>query len=133
MDTKEFIEIRHLLGRTQEKLAQLLCVSPKTVQSLEQGWRNIPPYVERELMLLLSVKTSGDKSTKCCWEIINCPSDWRDNCIVWELQAGHLCWYLNGTFCQGKNQESWRDKIQLCRECDVLRESIMPMKTTSKS
>ena len=121
MDTKEFRQTRHLLGKTQKNLAQLLCVSLKTVQSFEQGWRNVPAYVEREMMFLLSVKASCNKSTRCCWEIINCPSDWRDNCIVWEFQAGYLCWFLSGTFCQGNSQESWRDKVNLCRKCKVLR------------
>lgn len=132
MDAKEFIQIRHLLGKTQERLAQLLCVSLKAVQSFEQGWRRVPTYVEREMMILLSVKTSGNKSTKCCWEIINCPSDWRENCIVWELRAGYFCWFLSGTFCQGKIHKSWRDKMKLCRGCEVFRQSMMPLKTTSK-
>jgi DNA-binding XRE family transcriptional regulator len=119
MDKMEFSKIRHYLGKTQNELAKLICVSPKAIQSFEQGWRNIPPHVERELLLLLSLKKPLDESTQPCWEIKKCPDEWRDKCIIWELQARHSCWFLNGTFCQGKMHQNWKEKIKLCRECEV--------------
>jgi len=125
MDKKEFSQIRHVLGKTQEQLARLLCVSPKAIQSFEQGWRNIPASAERQLLFLLSLKRSLDEKTGPCWEIKNCPDKWRDNCIVWELQARHFCWFINGTFCQGMIHKNWNEKIQLCRECEVYR-SMLP-------
>ena len=119
MDSEEFIKVRHALGKTQNQLARLLCVSPKAIQSFEQEWRNIPSHIEREMLLLLSLKTSFDSNIRPCWEIKNCPDKWRDNCIVWELQARHFCWFINGTFCQGKIHTKWAEKIQLCKECEV--------------
>lgn len=119
MDKKEFSQVRHVLGRTQEQLAQLLCVSPKAIQSFEQGWRNIPSYIEREMLLLLSLKRTADRGVRPCWDIKNCPDEWRNNCIVWELQARHFCWFLNGTFCQGRMYNTWAEKILLCKECEV--------------
>ena len=119
MDSKEFIRIRHALGKTQDQMAKILCVSPKAIQSFEQKWRNIPSHIEREMLLLLSLKTSFDSNIRPCWEIKNCPDKWRDNCIVWELQARHFCWFINGTFCQGMIHENWNEKIKLCRECEV--------------
>jgi DNA-binding XRE family transcriptional regulator len=53
MDKTEFSQIRHRLGKTQAQIAQLLGVSPKAIQSFEQGWRNIPTHVERQLLFLL--------------------------------------------------------------------------------
>ena len=50
MDKKEFSQIRRHLKKTQKELARLLCVSPKAVQSFEQGWRKIPANVERQLL-----------------------------------------------------------------------------------
>lgn len=45
LDKNEFSKIRGALGKTQKKLAQLLCVSVKAIQSFEQGWRdNSPEY-----------------------------------------------------------------------------------------
>jgi len=125
MDKKEFSQIRHILGRTQEQLASLLCISPKAIQSFEQGWRKIPAHIEREMLLLLSLKRSADRRAQPCWDIKNCPDDWRNNCIVWELQARHFCWFLNGTFCQGSIHKKWAEKIQLCKECEVY-QSMFP-------
>jgi len=125
MDNQEFSEIRHSLGKTQEELARLLCVSPKAIQSFEQGWRNIPASAERQLLFLLSLKRSLDKDTEPCWEIRNCPDEWRENCTAWEFNAGYFCWFINGTFCQGKLQESWSRKIRLCRKCEVF-QPVLP-------
>ena len=119
MDKKEFSQIRSVLGRSQGQLASLLCVSPKAIQSFEQGWRNISPHIEREMLLLLSLKRSADRIIQPCWDIKNCPSEWRNNCAVWELQARYFCWFLNGTFCQGRIHKTWTEKIQLCKECEV--------------
>lgn len=119
MNRTEFSQIRCVLGRTQDQLARLLCVSPKAIQSFEQGWRHVPTHIEREMLLLLALKNPADRAVQSCWEISNCPQEWKDNCIVWELQVKHFCWFLNGTFCQGKIHKTWPEKIQLCRECEV--------------
>ena len=125
MDNKEFSQIRHFLGKTQGELARLLCVSPKAIQSFEQGWRNIPASAERQLLFLLSLKRSSGENTGPCWEIRNCPAEWRENCTAWEFKAGYFCWFINGTFCQGALQESWGKKIRFCRQCEVFR-SLLP-------
>ena len=125
MDRKEFSRIRHYLGKTQNELARLMCVSPKAVQSFEQGWRKIPASVERQLLFLLSLKRSMDETTRPCWEIKKCPEEYKDRCSAWEFKAGHFCWFVNGTFCQGKTQENWNKKIQLCRTCEVYK-SMFP-------
>jgi len=68
MDKNEFSRIRSYLGKTQNQLALLLCLSPKAVQSFEEGWRNIPTYVERQLLLLLCLKSTKARDFKPCWE-----------------------------------------------------------------
>jgi len=126
MESKEFSQVRRYLDKTQNQLALLLCVSPKAIQSFEQGWRRIPTYIERQMLLLLSLKRlSSDAVITPCWEIKNCPNEWRENCIVWELQARHFCWFLNGTACQGRLQESYDKKLEICRKCEVY-QSMLP-------
>ncbi len=125
MDSKEFSNMRHFLGKTQGELARLLCVSPKAIQSFEQGWRNITASVERQILFLLALKRSSDEIIKPCWEIRNCPTEWRRNCTAWEFKAGYFCWFINGTFCQGECQENWGKKIKLCQQCKVF-QSILP-------
>jgi len=121
MKSQEFVRIRHRLNKSQNQLARLLCVSPKAIQSFEQEWRNIPASAERQLLFLLSLKMSLDEDIKPCWEIRNCPIEERENCTAWEFKVGHLCWFINGTFCQGKFQERWDKKIVICRQCKVFR------------
>jgi DNA-binding XRE family transcriptional regulator len=125
MHRKEFSGIRSHLNKTQDQLAKLLVVSTKTVQAYEQGWKNIPPYIERQMLLLFALKGFPDRNIMPCWEIKNCPKDWKDNCIVWELKARHFCWYMTGTFCQGKIQNKWETKMKLCRNCEVY-QSMFP-------
>ncbi len=119
MDSKEFSQIRHYLGKTQDQLARLLCVSSKAIQSYEQGWRNIPVSAERQLLFLLSLKSSTNESFSPCWDILNCPDEWRDNCAAWEYKIGNLCWFVNGTYCQGKFNDDWEKKMETCRKCEV--------------
>ena len=125
MERNDFSRIRQYLGKSQNELAQLLCVSPKAIQSFEQGWRRIPASAERQILFLLASKMSKDGNISPCWETQKCPAEWRQKCAAWELKAGHFCWFINGTFCQGKLQESWEEKIELCRQCNVLK-SMLP-------
>ena len=125
MDSKEFSRIRHYLGKSQSEIAKLLCVSSKAVQSFEQGWRNIPTSAERQLLLLLSLKITSGGQQVPCWEMRNCPDEWKVNCPAFELKAGHLCWFINGTFCSGKCQDNWRKKIEICRKCEVFQKMTL--------
>jgi DNA-binding XRE family transcriptional regulator len=125
MDSKEFAQIRHYLGKTQRELARLLCISPRAVQSFEQGWRNISDNIERQLLFLLSLQRLSSGGTDTCWEILDCPIEWRSKCSAWEFKAGYFCWFINGIFCQGKVKKNWQDKIHLCRQCKVYN-SMLP-------
>jgi DNA-binding XRE family transcriptional regulator len=124
MHNKKFIKIRKSLSKTQKELAKLLCVSHKAIQSYEQGWRTIPSHIEKQMLLLLSLKEINNGKIKPCWETKNCPPEWRSNCIVWEYKARHFCWFLNGTYCQGKLQNGWDEKVELCKECKVYRDIL---------
>jgi DNA-binding transcriptional regulator YiaG len=119
MSRKEFSQIRQHLGKTQRQMAQLLGTSPKAVQSFEQGWRSIPVSVERQVLLLMALKIPQNNKTKPCWAIRRCDEETRQQCPAWEFQAGQLCWFINGTICQGKVQKSWQEKMKLCRKCTV--------------
>jgi DNA-binding XRE family transcriptional regulator len=125
MEKEELITIREQLGKTQSQLAELLGVSHKAVQSFEQGWRNIPVHIERQVLFLLALKNPSNKLNLPCWVIIKCSDENRKNCPAWELQIGHLCWFINGTICQGKRQSSWQEKMKICRQCVVF-QSVFP-------
>lgn len=119
MDREEFSWIRRRLGKTQEEMAQLLGISSKAIQSFEQGRRRVPVYVERQALFLLAKETSHNRGTTPCWVSLNCPIERRRHCPAWEFQSGDLCWFINGTICHGEVQQSWNEKMKLCRQCEV--------------
>jgi len=125
MEKDEFSRIRRHLGKTQNQLARLLGTSSKAIQSFEQGWRNVPVHTERQLLLLLVLKSSHGKKPKPCWVIRKCPPKTKQHCPAWEFRAGHICWFINGTSCRGEVQESWTKKMKICRRCQVFR-SMLP-------
>lgn len=124
MDKAAFTQIRQCLGKTQRELAVLLGVSLKGIQSFEQGWRSIPTHVERQLYFLVIMKTSQTKMTQPCWEVKQCSDEMRQNCPAWEFQAKNFCWMTNGLICQGKIQKSWKEKIDICRNCSIFNSTV---------
>ncbi len=119
MHKEEFSHVRHLLGKTQKQMAQILGTSLKAIQSFEQGWRSVPVHIERQALFLMALKSFQTKRTRPCWVVKRCSEKIRLECPAWEFQAGHLCWFINGTFCGGKVQKSWQGKMEICRQCTV--------------
>lgn len=119
MEKSEFISIRKKLAKTQKELSELLGVSLKAISSYEQGWRNIPPHVERQLLFLYSKKNVH--SAQNCWDILECPDQVRQQCPAWEFKSGTHCWFINGTICNHQAQKNWHEKIRICRECPVFK------------
>lgn len=120
MDGKEFLRFRTKLNKTQQQMAQLLGASVKAVRSYEQGWRSVPTHVERQILFLVSSKRAATALDGPCWEIKECPVERRCKCPAWEFGIGHLCWFINGTICEGAVQADWQDKMRKCRQCVVL-------------
>jgi len=122
MDNDYFSQTRRYLNKTQQELAVLLGVSIKTIQSFEQGWRNIPAYIERHLYFMLALKAgTKQKHRTPCWIMQNCPKERKEHCPAFEFQCGDLCWFITGTMCHGKVQANWAKKIQLCKKCRMLK------------
>ena len=119
MKRTQFAAIRRHLEKTQNQMAQILGVSPKAVQSFEQGWRNIPVHIERQVLLILALKSRTAKKTKPCWLTRSCPEEDRQHCPAWQFDAGNLCWFINGTICAGTAQGNWEEKMKICRDCEV--------------
>ena len=110
--------VREELGVSQAELAVLLGVSPRTVQSCEQGWRKPSSALERSILLLLMAWRQGDRfGSEVCWETIDCSQDLRQRCFVYRSRQGHLCWFLSGNACRGLRLRNWQDKKKMCGEC----------------
>ena len=124
MEAKEFASIRKEMGKTQKQIAQLLGTSLKAIHSYEQGWRAIPVHAERQILFLKARKSRGKQGKKLCWVIRKCPRKQRNSCPAWEFSAGHLCWFINGTLCDGTIQKDWQAKMQVCRQCAVYKSQL---------
>lgn len=127
MRKKEFSKIRLSLGKTQSQMAKLLGTSLKAIQSFEQGWRDIPVHTERQVLFLLAMKKPRPKKVGPCWVMRKCSMETRQRCPAWEFQTGHLCWFINGTFCEGEAQKSWQKKMKMCRQCSVFQAMLPPL------
>lgn len=124
MDREEFLYFRKRLNKTQKEIAQLLGTSVKAVHSYEQGWRSVPVHAERQLLFLVTQSRWDKKSHKPCWTIKRCPPERKKKCPAWEFQAGALCWFVNGTICEGVVNENWKEKMKMCRSCNVFASQI---------
>jgi len=119
MERTEFKELRARLKKTQAQMAQLLGVSLKAVHSYEQGWRKVPAAVERQMYFLTVKQNTKTGKAKACWQIKNCSPEQKTKCPAWEFGAGELCWFINGTICDGTAQKDWKEKMKICRTCEV--------------
>ena len=125
--TKDELRTRRLgLGKTQRQLADLLGISLRGVHSFEQGWREIPVHVERQLLFLVMLARRASKPAAPCWKIKRCPADCRKQCPAWELKAGQFCWFISGTLCQGTSRRTWKAKLDVCRHCKVFVDAVGP-------
>jgi hypothetical protein len=120
MDSKEFFHFRKVLKKTQKQMAELLGTSVKAIHSYEQGWRRVPPHAERQVFFLVSRAKSKNNPQKPCWVIKKCPPKQKEKCPAWEFRAGQLCWFVNGTICEGEVHKDWDEKMEICRGCEVL-------------
>ena len=119
MKRKEFVALRKRLNKSQAQMAQLLGVSLKAIHSYEQGWREIPTHAERQILFLTAMHRKKGPQ-KSCWVIKQCPTERKKTCPAWEFKAGKMCWFINGTICDGVSQKSWKEKIKKCRSCEAL-------------
>ena len=119
MERTEFKKLRAKLKKTQAQMAQPLGVSLKAVHSYEQGWRKVPAAVERQMYFLAVKQSTKTGKVKACWQIKNCSPEQKTKCPAWEFGAGELCWFINGTICDGTAQKDWKEKMKICRTCEV--------------
>ena len=86
MNKDEFVPARKKLGRTQKHLADLLGVSIKTIHSYEQGRREIPSHIERQIFFLLSNQRSRKQNLIPCWEKKQC--GYKETCPAGSFRVG---------------------------------------------
>jgi transcriptional regulator with XRE-family HTH domain len=106
MDKNEFVKIRKKLEKTQREMATLLGVSVKTVESYEQGLRNIPVNIERIVyFLMFKLNRERLRESDMCWDKNECLPSTRENCLAWLTKEGFYCWFITGKVCAHQKQK----------------------------
>ncbi len=123
--TLDIKAIREELELSQSEFADLLAVSPRTIQSCEQQWRKPSASLEKGALLLMMAHRNGKLFGKnTCWKETSCEREIRDDCIAYWARQGHLCWLMGGTRCKGIRLRSWPDKLAVCMECDFFHQLL---------
>ena len=113
-------KIRGIMGRTQTELASALGVSPKAIQSYEQGWRDVPVRVLIQLLVLLALYRKRTLDDIPCWEIRKCTAAQRETCASFTVGRGQFCWFVGSKDCRPlKGGRS--TPVLPCMECPVVR------------
>lgn len=118
MDKAGFTRARALLGKSQRELARLLGISPKAVESYEQGWRKVPSNVERMLyFLLFKLNEKSFAHENPCWSMKSCSDESRKECIAYVTGEGHFCWFFTGGLCASAKASGIGERY--CYTCEV--------------
>lgn len=118
MDNLIFGRLRRVLGKSQKALSEMLGISLKAVQSYEQGWRNIPPAVERMLYYIaFKLECRRLKDLSPCWKVRSCPKEIKKECTAWKIRDGFYCWFITGRLCSARKYSGRPDAD--CYECPV--------------
>jgi transcriptional regulator with XRE-family HTH domain len=112
--------LRKVLGVSQSKLAAMLGVSTRAVQSYEQGWRRTPALVQKLAGFLLAEQwRARNPDAHPCWQVKQCSDDRREACPAFQLNASHCCWLLDSKCPDFAPGSSWSARLGACGQCSV--------------
>lgn len=112
--------VRAKLGLSQSKLADMLGVSPRAVQSYEQGWRSPPRPYAMQLMTVLALHVEVPSPAPPCWRLTGCPAEARSQCAAHTVGRGRWCWQLSGRSCLNRRGPGRPNATIPCVGCDVI-------------
>jgi DNA-binding XRE family transcriptional regulator len=110
-------KVREQLGVTQTALAAMLRVSPKAIQSYEQGWRKLPWHLLSQMLVLLALQRGRDRGRPACWEQTGCSRRGKADCPSTSIGGGRYCWLAAGANCVQAGPEG---KAVPCETCAVI-------------
>jgi len=117
--------IREELGLSQAQFADMLGVSPRAIQSCEQGWRKPSAALEKAALLLLVAARQGKGlEGLACWNVVECSDELREHCWSYRSGQGHLCWLVTGNLCHGRHVRTWEEKKAVCLECSFCQQLL---------
>ena len=128
LPTDKLKVIRKYLDKSQRELADQLGISLRAIQSYEQGWRSMPPSLQKLLLQLLYLHWRRENIHPApCWETKKCGKRKRLNCLAWKTCSGDCCWLTTGNQIECKPQASWEKKLAHCIQCPVMSQWLDPV------
>ena len=118
--------IRKAAGWTQKETAMLLGVSKKAIESYEQGWREPPDAIWKELITLLALQRDYPSGYLPCWKLMKCPDAANQDCFCKKRLRGFFCWMTATTNCHRTHPELAHAGIVGCLSCPVVRQFLQP-------
>ena len=115
--------LRDVLGVTQGELAVALGISSKAVQSYEQGWRETPLRVIKQILTLVAMQRADKVQGKACWDLRSCPDKVSSQCLARKLTDGRYCWAVASQVCDRSSGEE-EPSVLTCLHCDVVRQFL---------
>ena len=115
--------LRRVLGVTQTELADALGISAKAVQSYEQGWRDTPLRIVKQLLTLVAMNKEDAKNGKPCWIVRECEPKAVETCPANKITHGRYCWAVASKACAEYHGDP--DPTVLgCLDCDVVKQFL---------
>jgi transcriptional regulator with XRE-family HTH domain len=112
--------LRKVLGVSQSRMAAMLGVSTRAVQSYEQGWRKTPAMVQKLAGFLLAEQWRGhNPDAQPCWEIKHCSDELRETCPTFQLNASHCCWLIKPNCPDLPPKAPWAARLSHCGQCEA--------------
>lgn len=106
------------------EVASFLGVSKKAIESYEQGWREIPDRVWKQLITTAAVQKEYPlRIHGRCWETTDCPPSIRDTCYSYRKMHGHFCW-LTATNCCRNAHLGKHTGYLACMDCPSTRQFL---------
>jgi hypothetical protein len=108
---------------TQSETASFLGLSRKAIESYEQGWRNVPDAVWKELLTLAAVQRGYPTGYKPCRRVMGCSAEIRHTCFCSRKMGGFFCWMTAATNCR-RNHPELKRGLLTCVTCPVVRQFL---------
>ena len=117
-------KLRGSMSWTQAETADFLGVSKKAVESYEQGWRNVPDSLWKQLLTLVAVQKGYPRKFKRCWKILHCDAKIHKNCFCGCKMNGHFCWMTATSACHVNHPELNANGLMTCLNCPVVAQFV---------
>jgi hypothetical protein len=109
---------------SRTEVASFLGVSRKAVESYEQGWREIPERVWKQLITTAAAQLQYPlPHHRRCWEIVGCQPERRDACFSFRQLRGRFCWLTAPNHCREAHLGA-NTGCLACVDCPVTRQFL---------